>query len=57
MRDGVEVGTMRSGRDHAGLAVLRLDALRQPLTCSGSRLIPRIPDWLSLPEASPADAG
>jgi hypothetical protein len=57
MRNGTEVGTMRSGRDHAGLAVLRLDALRAPLICEGARLTPRIPDWMSLPEAIASDIG
>jgi folate-binding protein YgfZ len=57
MRDGTEVGTMRSGRDRAGLAVLRLDALRDPLTCNGARLTPRIPGWMSFPEASLSDSG
>jgi len=57
MRHGTEVGTMRSGRDHAGLAVLRLDALRDPLACEGARLTPRIPDWMSLPEAIASDIG
>ena len=35
---GREVGIMRSGRDQLGLALLRLDALDQPLTCGGARL-------------------
>jgi hypothetical protein len=48
---------MRSGRDHAGRAVLRLDALRAPLICEGARLTPRIPDWMSLPEAIASDIG
>ena len=57
MRNGTEVGTMCSGRDRAGLAVLRLDALRDPLTCNGARLTPRILDWMSLPEAISSDIG
>lgn len=48
-RDGVEVGTMRSGRDEAGLAVLRLDALHGALRCAGAELQPRIPGWMVLP--------
>jgi folate-binding protein YgfZ len=44
--DGMEVGTMRSGRDHAGLAVLRLDALSSTLTCGAASLVPRIPAWM-----------
>lgn len=54
-RDATEVGTMRSGRDNRGLAVLRLDALKATLSCGGARLTPRIPTWLSLPQT--ADAG
>jgi folate-binding protein YgfZ len=44
--DGTEVGTMRSGRDHAGLAVLRLDSLSGVLTCGDASLLPRIPAWM-----------
>jgi folate-binding protein YgfZ len=44
--DGTEVGTMRSGRDHAGLAVLRLDSLSGVLTCGAASLVPRIPAWM-----------
>jgi folate-binding protein YgfZ len=46
IRNGTEVGTMRSGRDNAGLAVLRLDALSDPLTCGAANLVPRIPAWM-----------
>ncbi len=45
-RDAVEIGTMRSGRDQLGLAVLRLDALDAALVCDGATLTPRLPDWL-----------
>jgi hypothetical protein len=51
LRDGVEAGTMRSGRADLGLAVLRLEALHSDLTCGEARLIPCIPDWMRLPEA------
>jgi folate-binding Fe-S cluster repair protein YgfZ len=51
LRDGIEVGTMRSGRDQAGLAVLRLEAMHTSLTCGEARLMPRVPAWLSLHEA------
>jgi folate-binding protein YgfZ len=50
MRDATEVGTMRSGRDQSGLAVLRIDALRDPLTSGGATLIPHVPAWMTLPE-------
>jgi len=53
LRGGVEVGTMRSGRDTLGLAVLRLEALTGDLACAEARLTPRIPEWMRLPEAVP----
>jgi tRNA-modifying protein YgfZ len=49
-RNEIEVGTMRSGCDSLGLAVLRLDALNAALTCGDARLTPRIPAWLRLPD-------
>jgi folate-binding protein YgfZ len=52
LRDGAEVGTMRSGRDALGLAVLRLEALSAGgLACGAATLTPRIPDWMRLPES------
>jgi len=54
-RDATEVGTMRSGRDNLGLAVLRLDALTATLRCGDARLTPRVPAWLRLPQS--ADTG
>jgi folate-binding protein YgfZ len=50
LKNGVEVGTMRSGLDQSGLALLRLDSLRDPLTCAEVRLTPRIPDWMRMPD-------
>ena len=49
LRDGHEVGQMRSGRDDAGLALLRLDALGATLRCGEAILTPRIPEWMRLP--------
>ncbi|HET7881855.1 MAG TPA: folate-binding protein [Acetobacteraceae bacterium] len=46
LRDGTEVGTMRSGREGTGLAVLRLDALDGALTCGDAVLAPRQPAWM-----------
>ena len=46
LSDGREVGTMRSGREQAGLAVLRLDALDGALACGAATLSPRFPSWL-----------
>jgi folate-binding protein YgfZ len=53
LRNGAEVGTMRSGRDAIGLAVLRLEALTAELTCGDARLTARIPNWMRLPESVP----
>ena len=50
-RGQADVGTMRSGRGQLGLALLRLEALRDELICGSARLVPRIPAWMSLPEA------
>ena len=50
LRDGTEVGTMRSRRDGMGLAVLRLDALGSTLACGEARLTARVPGWMRLPE-------
>ena len=50
LRDGVEVGTMRSGRDGLGLAALRLDALGGALACGDATLTPRVPEWMRVPE-------
>ena len=49
-RDGMEVGTMRSGLGQSGLAVLRIDALRDVLSCGEATLTTRVPTWMSLPE-------
>lgn len=46
LRDGTEVGTMRSGREQAGLAILRLDAMADALQCGSATLAARIPDWM-----------
>lgn len=48
LRDGTEVGTMRSGRPGVGLAVLRLDALEATLACGEARLTARLPGWMRL---------
>ena len=45
---GTEVGTMRSGRDELGLALLRLDALGVPLTCGQATLHPAPAPWMAL---------
>jgi folate-binding protein YgfZ len=50
LRDGTEVGTMRSGLGQSGLAVLRIDALLDVLSCGDATLTVRVPAWMSLPE-------
>jgi hypothetical protein len=48
LKDGMDVGTMRSGRDGIGLASLRLDALRGTLRCDQAIIVPKIPAWMNL---------
>ena len=59
LRDGAEVGTMRSGCEGRGLALLRVDALSEALRCGDAVLTPRPPPWLRLAERAgkpgPAD--
>ncbi|MCQ8241275.1 YgfZ/GcvT domain-containing protein [Rhizosaccharibacter radicis] len=52
--DGLDAGTMRSSRDGLGLATVKLDRLRQPLTAEGLAVTVRVPDWMRLPEAAEA---
>jgi folate-binding protein YgfZ len=54
LRDGIEVGTMRSGRDGIGLASVRLDAMGGTLHCAEATLVPSVPAWMRLPEKAPA---
>jgi hypothetical protein len=56
LRDGVEVGEMRSGRDGLGLALLRIDAVATgaAFRCGDAVLRPHIPAWMMLPAAQPA---
>ena len=51
LRGGVEIGTMRSGRDQSGLAVLRIEVLRDALECDAATLTPQVPVWMQLPES------
>jgi hypothetical protein len=55
VRDGQEVGEIRSGAGDRALALLRLEAVRQEgaLTSGETRIQPEVPDWMRLPE--PAD--
>jgi folate-binding protein YgfZ len=51
LRDGAEIGTMRSAQGHLGLAQLRLDALAtHPLSCGEATLTSIIPYWMTIPE-------
>lgn len=52
IKDGAEVGAMRSGRDSIGLASLRVDSLGGPLHCGGATLTPAVPRWMRLPETT-----
>ncbi len=46
LRDGREVGTMRSANGQFGLAVLRLEALTSALSSDGSTVTPVVPAWM-----------
>ena len=48
LRDGVEVGVMRSGLDGMGLALLRLDAVGTALTCGDAALRAVVPGWMAV---------
>jgi folate-binding protein YgfZ len=50
LRDGTEVGTMRSGRGAIGLASLRLDAIGATLHCAEASLVASVPAWMRLPD-------
>ncbi len=52
LRDGKEVGTMRSGRNQLGLAIVRIDTLGLTLRCGDADLTPRVPHWMHVPAAS-----
>src|SRR5262249_47431526 len=53
---GQDVGEMRSGSGNRGLAMLRLDAVKagHALQAGDARIVPEIPDWMRLPEATEA---
>lgn len=58
LRDGQEVGELRSGTGDRALAMLRLDAASDhgaALTAAGARILPEIPSWMRLPD--PAASG
>jgi len=51
LREGMEMGEMRSGRDGRGMALLRLGALEGPLACGEAVLHPEPAAWMRLPPA------
>jgi folate-binding protein YgfZ len=53
LRNGTEVGTMRSGLGDLGLASLRLDAIGGTLSCGDAVLTSRMPGWMRLPATQP----
>ena len=52
LRDGAEVGTLRSVAGGMGMALLRWEAMGGPLACDGARLVPQRPAWLVGPAAA-----
>jgi hypothetical protein len=51
LRDGREVGTMRSASAPLGMAVVRLEALESPLTGGDATVTPVVPGWMRLASA------
>ncbi len=45
----VEVGQMRSGAGNIGLALLRVGAINDALSCDGKMLAVEVPSWIRLP--------
>jgi tRNA-modifying protein YgfZ len=46
LRDGREVGTMRSADGRQGMALVRLEALESALTGEGATITPVVPEWM-----------
>lgn len=53
VRDGKEVGEIRSGQGDRALAMLQLEARNGPLTAQDAQIVPEVPTWMRLPEATP----
>jgi len=52
LRDGIDVGTLRTGVDGIALALLRVEALDAAgLRCGEAGLVPLPPSWMTLPVA------
>ena len=47
MREGVEVGTLRSSQGASGLALLRVEAIGSALECGGAPVAARLPAWMA----------
>ena len=57
LKEGQEVGAMRSGRGNLGLASVRLDALGAPLHCGEATLAVRVPSWMRRHDTVAATSG
>jgi folate-binding protein YgfZ len=55
LREGAEVGTVRSGQGAVALAMLRTDAMAGPLTAGAAALTPAPLAWMA-PESAAAEA-
>src|SRR3954471_16218603 len=51
-RDGREVGEIRSGLGDRAIAMLQLEAAREPLSAGGARITAEVPGWMRLPESA-----
>lgn len=51
LRDGRELGTMRSARNQLGMAVVRLEALESALISGATTVTPVVPGWMRLGSA------
>ncbi|MBC7905619.1 MAG: folate-binding protein YgfZ [Rhodospirillaceae bacterium] len=51
MAGEVEAGEMRSSNGPVGLAMIRLEHVKSPLTAGAAKLTVTVPEWVRLPEA------
>ena len=49
-RDGKEVGEIRSGFGNRAIAMLQIEAAREPLSSGDATIVVEVPDWMRLPE-------
>jgi folate-binding protein YgfZ len=52
LRDGAEVGVLRSVAGNMALALLRLEVLGMTLDCGAAKLTPRLPRWFAVSQAA-----